>query len=273
MKINRAGLELIKNFEGFVPNAYLCPAGVWTIGYGTTTAADVVEGGVHKGMMVTKDEASDMLSMSLWKYEAAVTRVLRRAPNENQFSAMVSLCYNIGESAFAKSTVLRKFNDGFLAESADAFRMWNKADGKVLPGLIRRREAEIALFLAPTAKGEPPVLADYEVPEPSTPKGPSLMNNNLFGTIAAVIAVVMGGLTQILGCATDAAGNSVCTASWLPPQYAGYAVLLFSGLAIAAKMFRPGGVLHGLFGATAVIVPESKNQKGTVTQSDVNAPK
>jgi len=86
-------------------------------------------------------------------------------------------------------------------------------------------------------KVEPPTLADFATPENPipTPKGTSIMNNNLFGTIAAVVAVVMGAMTQILGCATDAAGNSSCTASWIPPAYAGYAVLVFSGLALAAK--------------------------------------
>lgn len=99
------------------------------------------------------------------------------------------------------------------------------------------------------------------------------MNMNLFGTIAAVIALIMGGMTQILGCSTDAATNTtVCTASWIPPQYAGYAVVIFSGLAIAAKLFRPGGPIAGLFGQTAVVVPDDKAGVGTVTKSSVANP-
>lgn len=99
------------------------------------------------------------------------------------------------------------------------------------------------------------------------------MNNNLFGTIAAIVAVVMGGMTQILGCTTDAAVTAVCTASWLPPQYAGYAVLVFSGLAIAAKLFRPGGPVKGLIGGTAIIVPDAEAGPGVVTPAQVAAPK
>lgn len=99
------------------------------------------------------------------------------------------------------------------------------------------------------------------------------MNMNLFGTIAAVIAIVMGGMTQILGCSTDAVTNAtVCSASWVPPQYAGYAVVIFSGLAIAAKLLRPGGPVAGLFGQTAVVVPDDRPSVGTVTKSSVSSP-
>jgi lysozyme len=202
MKINRAGLELIKNFEGFVPNAYLCPAGIWTIGYGTTTAAGAGE--IRKGMTITKDQASDMLLSTLVKYEAAVTKALTQVPTENQFSAMVSLCYNIGESAFAKSTVLRKFNSGDLSASAAAFRMWNKAGGKVLPGLIRRREAELALFSTPAAKGEPPVIADFETPEPSTSKGLFNMTSEQVGAIVRTVVQLVAGLAIAKGIGDDA---------------------------------------------------------------------
>jgi len=98
------------------------------------------------------------------------------------------------------------------------------------------------------------------------------MNMNLFGTIAAAIAIIMGGMTQILGCSTDAAGVSVCTASWIPPHIAGYAVLLFSGLAIAAKLLRPGGPIAGLFGQTVVVVDDDKAGVGTTTKSSVASP-
>ena len=149
MKTNRAGIELIKSFEGLRLNAYLCPAGVWTIGYGHTSAAG--EPAVKPSMKISAQDAADILVQDLVKYEAAVSKALTRNPNDNQFSAMVSLCYNIGPGAFASSTVVRRFNAGLLQEAADAFRMWNKGGGKVLPGLVRRRDEERALFLAPVA--------------------------------------------------------------------------------------------------------------------------
>ena len=152
MKTNRAGIEIIKRFEGLRLDAYKCPAGVWTIGYGHTTAAGAPA--VSPGMKITEQEASDILVRDLAKFEAAVSKVLTRPANENQFGAMVSLCYNIGSGAFAGSTVVRKFNAGDVQGAADAYRMWNKGGGQVLPGLIRRREAERTLFLTP-AHDEP----------------------------------------------------------------------------------------------------------------------
>ena len=83
----------------------------------------------------------------LRKYEAAVDKALTRLPSQAQFDAMASLCWNIGPGNFAKSSVVRRFNDGNLMGAGDAFRLWNKAGGKVLKGLVNRREAERALFL------------------------------------------------------------------------------------------------------------------------------
>lgn len=163
MKVNRAGLDLIKEFEELKLNAYLCPAKVWTIGYGHTTAAG--EPAVVKGMKITAQEAHDILVRDVKKFEDAVVKALTRAPNENQFSAMVSLCFNIGPGAFAKSSVVRKFNAGDVAGAADAFRLWNKGGGKVLPGLIRRREDERKLFLTPVAvKPAPAPVPPVETP-------------------------------------------------------------------------------------------------------------
>lgn len=146
MKINQAGLDLIKSFEGFRAKAYLDAVNVWTIGYGTTAAAGV---GIDPkaGMTITEAQATEYLQRAIDKFAAQIAPKLTRKPNENEWAAMISLAYNIGPGAFAKSSVLRKFNAGDSAGAADAFRMWNKAGGKVLAGLTRRREAERALFL------------------------------------------------------------------------------------------------------------------------------
>jgi lysozyme len=154
MKTNRAGIELIKAWEGQMLKAYQDAVGVWTIGYGHTSMAG--EPKVTQGMTITADEAADILVKDLVKYEAAVSKALTRNPNENQFSAMVSLCFNIGPGNFSKSTLVKKFNAGDIQGAADAFRSWRLAGGKVLQGLVNRREAERQLFLRPVVASPVP---------------------------------------------------------------------------------------------------------------------
>lgn len=140
MKINAAGLDLIKDSEGLYLSAYKCPAGIWTIGWGCTE-------GVKPGMIITRDRAEAMLFAEIAKFEAAISTYVKVPIGENQFSALVSLSYNIGINAFAQSTLLRLLNQGLYAEAADQFLRWNKGGGRVLPGLITRRERERNLFL------------------------------------------------------------------------------------------------------------------------------
>ena len=146
MKTSRDGIALIKRWEGCRLTAYQDSAGVWTIGYGTTTAAGL--GTIKAGMTISQQQADDWLVAALVKYEAAVSRALTRAPSQNQFDAFVSLCYNIGESAFSRSTAVKLFNAGDIPGAANAILLWRKAGGKVLPGLENRRADERALFLA-----------------------------------------------------------------------------------------------------------------------------
>lgn len=149
MKTNKAGLDLIKSFEGCKLKAYKCPAGIWTVGYGLTSMAKIID--VHEGTTITQEQADEYLARSLHQYEEAVDKAITVAMNENQNGAMVSLCYNIGPANFAKSSVARHLNEGHPDKSADAFLMWNKAAGKELAGLTRRREAEKKLFLTKVA--------------------------------------------------------------------------------------------------------------------------
>ena len=145
MKINAAGLALIKRWEGLRLTAYQDSVGVWTIGYGHTAEADPPA--PKAGMKITEKEANDILTRDLGQYERAVTKAISVAPTSNQFAAMVSLCYNIGPTNFAKSSVVRRMNEGNSKAAADAFLLWNKAGGKVLKGLTARREDEKKLFL------------------------------------------------------------------------------------------------------------------------------
>lgn len=139
MIINDRGRQIIEEAEGLRLEAYRCPAGVLTIGYGHT-------GDVREGDRITKHQAEVILEFDLTKYEQAVTKLARGATGP-QFSAMVSLAFNIGISALEKSTLLKEFNAGRPLNAAAEFGRWIYAGGKVMPGLVKRRAAERALFL------------------------------------------------------------------------------------------------------------------------------
>lgn len=190
MTINEAGLTLIKEFEGFRAETYKCSAGVLTIGYGTTAAAGV---GIDPkpGMRITEPQATEYLAKTVDKFAAQIRPVLTREPNENQWAAMVSLAYNIGPGAFAKSSVARLFNAGDDEGAAAAFLLWNKAKGKVLKGLSRRREAERALFLSPVSK----VQKVHTAPATSLQK-PQTSQPGLWAALINAINTIIGRKAQ-----------------------------------------------------------------------------
>jgi lysozyme len=142
LKINDRGLALIKRAEGLKLDSYRCPAGIATVGYGHTGPD------VRIPMTITPGQAERLLHEDLGRFEQGVEAVCGGAPtNPNQFSAMVSLAYNIGLGKFATSTVLKRHKAGDPEGAASAFLMWNKGGGKVLPGLVARREQERLLYL------------------------------------------------------------------------------------------------------------------------------
>ncbi|KAB7728419.1 glycoside hydrolase family protein [Rudanella paleaurantiibacter] len=142
MKTSETGKSLIRREEGIRLNAYKCPAGVLTIGYGHTGPD------VFPGQRITADRANDLLTHDLERFERVVNAVVHVPISQNQFDALVSLAYNIGEGAFAKSTLVRKLNAGApRAEVAAEFGRWCRAGGNVLPGLVHRRKNEASLFL------------------------------------------------------------------------------------------------------------------------------
>jgi lysozyme len=143
-KTSEAGKNLIKEFEGFRATAYICPAGVVTVGYGTTR---IKGNAVQLGTTITTDEADVLLEEDLKKFEDAVNQNVRVEITQNQFDALVAFVYNVGAGNFKKSTLLKKINDEDFTVAADEFLKWNKAGGKVLKGLTRRRTAERELFL------------------------------------------------------------------------------------------------------------------------------
>lgn len=142
MKISEKGLELIKEFEGLKLKAYLCPANVWTIGYGHTGKD------VKPDTVWTKEDADNSLKNDVSWAEECVSDAVETELNENQFSACVSLCFNIGCHAFKKSTLVMLLNEGRIEAASQQFARWDKAGGKSLPGLARRRKAEAELFCA-----------------------------------------------------------------------------------------------------------------------------
>lgn len=146
MKTSDKGLQLIKQFEGFRAKPYKCPAGVPTIGYGATYYPD----GRRVTMAdkpVSEADATTLLRAMLSSYEAGVDRYVQVPLTQSQFDALVSFAYNVGLSSLKNSTLLRLLNDKNYAGAASQFTRWNKAGGKVLLGLTKRREAERLLFI------------------------------------------------------------------------------------------------------------------------------
>lgn len=133
-------LDLIRSFEDIRLKAYLCPARVWTIGYGATGA------GIHERTVWTLDQAKARLAHDVATFAAGVSALAPRC-NQHQFDALVSFAFNVGLDALRKSTLLRLHNRGLYADAAHEFARWNKAGGIALKGLTRRRTAEAALYL------------------------------------------------------------------------------------------------------------------------------
>mgnify|MGYP006132458919 FL=1 len=138
MKISQEGLALIKKFEGCELEAYKCAAGVLTIGYGHTK-------GVTESMKITQGEAESMLVEELVEYEKAVLDAVTISIDQCMFDALVSWTYNLGPTNLRSSTMLTVLNKGEYDDVPAQIKRWNKANGKVLDGLIRRREAEALL--------------------------------------------------------------------------------------------------------------------------------
>ena len=146
MQTSDKGIALIKQFEGCKLTAYQDSVGVWTIGYGWTKPVDGKP--IRAGMTIKQETAERLLKTGLVSYESDVSRLVKVGLTQGQFDALVSFTYNLGARSLSTSTLLRKLNAGDYAGAADEFLCWNKAGGKVLNGLTRRREAERALFLS-----------------------------------------------------------------------------------------------------------------------------
>lgn len=152
MKTSQAGIAIIRTHEGLRLTAYQCSAGVWTIGYGSTS-------GVKPGMTITQAQATGLLISDLGIAERAVHSSVTVTLSQEQFDALSSLAFNIGASAFAKSTLVKLLNAGKYHDAAAQFDRWVYAGKKKLPGLMKRRAAEKAMFLDGTSRPEMKPLA------------------------------------------------------------------------------------------------------------------
>lgn len=141
-RTNQKGVDLIKGFEGLRLSPYKDPVGLLTVGYG-----HLVKTGEHFGTL-TEAEAETLLRADLHEAESAVERLVKAPLTDNQFAALVSFTFNCGGGNLGKSTLLKKLNAKDYAGASFEFLKWNKAGGRVLAGLVRRRRAEMELFLS-----------------------------------------------------------------------------------------------------------------------------
>lgn len=141
-EVNDAGVTLVREFEGCRLDAYRCPAGIPTIGYGATGPD------IRMGMRWTQEQADERLAEDLARFAAGVERLVQVDLTDNQFAAIVSFAFNVGLGALRDSTLLRKLNAGDYEGAADQLPRWNRGGGRVLAGLTRRRAAERDLFLS-----------------------------------------------------------------------------------------------------------------------------
>lgn len=146
MMMTEEGISLIKKYEGCKLTAYKCPAGVWTIGYGNTFYEDGST--VKPGDKITQERADQLFRNILEKkFLEPIRKLIVSDINDNMFSAIVSFTYNVGIGNLKSSTLLKKVNANPNDQTiALEFKKWTKSAGKVLPGLVRRRESESDLY-------------------------------------------------------------------------------------------------------------------------------
>jgi lysozyme len=186
MKMSQEGIDaLLKKFEGCKLKAYRCPANVCTIGYGHTSAAGAPE--VHDGMTITQKDADDILRRDLVKYETAVFGMVQQPLSQHQFDVLVDFAYNAGVGALKSSTLLKKVNAAQFDDVPAELMKWTKGGGKVLPGLVKRRQAESAWWVSGEPHDEQEQRVDPD-PVPVRTMAESKQGN------AAIVTASLGGL-------------------------------------------------------------------------------
>jgi lysozyme len=201
MKASPRALALIEEFEGFRAEAYRDPVGIWTIGYGFTD-------GVRPGGTISRAEADRRLRDELHDYEAGVFVATRSRVTQAQFDALVSFAWNVGIKGMAGSSVIKAHVRGDHQAAARAFALWNKAGGKVWPGLTRRRAAEAAMYLS-----DAPAAMPQEV-EPERPMTTSTINR---AGVAAGGTAAVATVAETARTVSDIRYSAQSLGGWLVP--------------------------------------------------------
>ena len=206
-RINDEGFKLLITFEGCRLNSYDDGVRVWTIGYGHTK-------GIHEGMTITQAQAEQFLQEDLEIFESYVEDGIQVDVNEDQFSALVCFCFNVGPEGFGSSTLLRKLNAGDYQGAAEQFPAWNKGGGKPMLGLTRRRLAEQAFFFSQswqpflTYEGDGTTSGQAATPRTLKLTSPPMRGEDVRQVQDALLKAglsVGDGADGIFGNATDAA--------------------------------------------------------------------
>jgi lysozyme len=185
MQMTEEGLALIREWEGFRGRAYRDAVGAWTIGFGHTSLAGAPE--VSPGLEISREQAEKILARDVETFAHGVASAVTVTLSGNEFSALVSFAYNVGLGNFRSSSVLKAVNAGDRAAVPRRVQLWVKAGGRTLPGLVKRRAAEAALFLK---------MDDEAVPAPvETPMAkPARQSTTIW---AALVIAVLAGLDQV----------------------------------------------------------------------------
>jgi lysozyme len=214
-KVNEETVRLIKQWEGFRAEAYLCTSNKWTIGYGHTATA---RGYRDRGERITQEQAEILLTQDLAWAEAAIARLVKVPLTDNQFGALVSWVFNIGEAKARRSTLVRKLNAGDYNAVPAELAKWNKSSGQVTAGLVNRRAAEAGLWARGAhvagvdVPADPPAQVATIRDAAATDTGRGAAAMAAIGTVAAALQAaapaleVLGGLTPWLALALIGAG-------------------------------------------------------------------
>ncbi len=189
MNMNEAGLALIRAFEGLRTTAYRDAVGIWTVGYGHTSAAGPPD--VKAGLKITAREAESILSRDVANFARGIAAEVTALLTDDQFSALVCFAYNVGLGNFRSSSVLKAVNAGDFAAVPRRLQLWVKAGGKTQGGLVKRRAAEAALFAGPETVATTPVEM--------SPGKPLQRSTSAWAAAAVAILAVTNHVAQIVG--------------------------------------------------------------------------
>ena len=230
MKLGPKGRKLIKSFEQLRLTAYNTDgAGVWTIGWGHTSRAGPPK--VFRGMTITRKEADAILARDLAWAERAVNELVTVDIQQEQYDAMVSLVFNIGVPGFRRSSVLRHTNARRWAQAARAFALWNKAKGRVLPGLIRRRAAEAALYAEAQNREKLAEAEQYESHDVEQQQGKPMWQSK---TAFAGLTNVAGGAAVVTSTVAQTKGDLDVITDGMNWMHIGIGALAVVGIVIMA---------------------------------------